>query len=477
MADEPRLSERAELLLATFPVPEVDWEAQARAVEARLSAVTPGSTEARWLEAPLPTESPEGGTAKAEHATRDARLAPTETPFPFASMASIIEAPPSEPHRAEAGGPAAAPAPNLPAESGVAAPDAPAAAAVPVRAAATVTPLPGSGNSQSLSALARSMAQKGGRAQAPRDIARESLSVAAAARSHSEGMVERVRTARPAPPPPPSHRPAHPSTPSARPTSNQQLGPWIAVGGIGIAAAVALWVFERPPAPSALPVPAAEPVAVVAREPARQVEAPAAPQAAAKVAEDSNPRAATDEASAPPTLAASALPLAPRAGLAVAAAPARGAEVAGGAAGPAAAAAPPAGVAGAARPAPESIVLEDTAANSKLATDKAGTATPAASGLRPAAGSPSGGLPDRPSTGAVQAAVGSVMGAARACVAGGVATPAQVNFGSDGTVKAVTVSGPNAGTAAASCIDGALRRARVAPFASPTFSLMVWVRP
>jgi hypothetical protein len=122
-------------------------------------------------------------------------------------------------------------------------------------------------------------------------------------------------------------------------------------------------------------------------------------------------------------------------------------------------------------------VLEDTATAGKVAAASKAGAGPAPSGLRPAAGSPSGGLPDRPSTGAVQAAVGSVMGAARACVAGGAATPAQVTFGSDGTVQSVTVSGPNAGTAAASCIDAALRRARVAPFASPNFSLMVWVRP
>lgn len=462
MADEPRLSERAEQLLASFPVPERDWDAQARAIEARLATTALGSTEARWLEAPLGDEAPEPLVASANSpsaALEAPAQSPTETPFPFESMPSIIEAPPS-------------------------APEQPAAAAGSAAPAATATPLPSSGNSQSLSALARSVAQKGGRAQS-RDIARESLSVAAAARSHNDAMAERVRSARPVPPPPsqrpapPSERPAPPSrraaqsAPPAPANNNAQLGPWIAVGGIGIAAAIALWAM-RPAAPAA-PQASLERPAVVAPLPVAQVaEAPPAPKPLApEEREEATTQAPPPAGAGTPSVAASALPLAPR--LAAAAAPVR----AGGDA-PAApvAAAPVASVATAERPAPESIVLEDTPTPGKAGA-KGGAAAPAGanSALRPAAGSPAGGLPDRPSTGAVQAAVGSVMGAARACVAGGVATPAQVTFGSSGTVQAVTVSGPNAGTASASCIDAALRRARVAPFTSPTFSLMVWVRP
>jgi hypothetical protein len=78
----------------------------------------------------------------------------------------------------------------------------------------------------------------------------------------------------------------------------------------------------------------------------------------------------------------------------------------------------------------------------------------------------------------VQAAIGSVMAGARSCVAGAAApVPAQVTFASDGSVSGVSVAGTAAGTPAASCIESALKRARVAPFATPSFSLMVWVRP
>lgn len=461
MADEPRLSERAEQLLASFPVPEIDWEAQARAVEARLSTTALGSTEERWLEAPLAEEAPEIGAPAASNPLAELALGPTETPFPFESMPSIIEAPPStrEPARA----PAAAGADPS------AAPEPPGTAA----AAATATPVPSSGNSRSLSALARSVAQKGGRPQS-RDIALESLSVAAAARSQNDAMAERVRSARPVPPPP-SQRPLPPSQRTrgapVAPTpanNNAQLGPWIAVGGIGIAAAIALWAM-RPAAPAA-PQASLEQSAAQAHPVAQAPEPTSIPKRSAPeaVAEGTLARAAPTDA-VTPSVAASALPLAPRLAAAAAAPVRAGSEAPttkGGAAAPASE-----------RPTPESIVLEDTPTSAKGGANPGSAPLAATSGLRPAAGSPSGGLPDRPSTGAVQAAVGSVMSAARACVAGGVATPAQVTFGSNGAVQTVAVSGPNAGTPSASCIDAALRRARVAPFASPTFSLMVWVRP
>src|SRR5215831_18092062 len=90
----------------------------------------------------------------------------------------------------------------------------------------------------------------------------------------------------------------------------------------------------------------------------------------------------------------------------------------------------------------------------------------------------SGGISDRPSTGAAQAAVGAVLGAARACIAGQPdASSATLVFGSSGEVTSVSVSGPAEGTPAASCIKAALGKARVQPFAAPTFSLGVTVRP
>ncbi|MCC6214149.1 MAG: hypothetical protein IT376_04730 [Polyangiaceae bacterium] len=90
-----------------------------------------------------------------------------------------------------------------------------------------------------------------------------------------------------------------------------------------------------------------------------------------------------------------------------------------------------------------------------------------------------GDLPEKPSSGAVQAALGAVMGAARSCVAGhDQASTVTVAFGSDGRVTSVVVSaGPAAGTPAAACIQAALGRARVEPFARATFSVGATVRP
>jgi hypothetical protein len=98
--------------------------------------------------------------------------------------------------------------------------------------------------------------------------------------------------------------------------------------------------------------------------------------------------------------------------------------------------------------------------------------------LRPAELQPTEGISDRPSTGAAQAAVGAVLGAARACLAGQASpSSATLVFGSDGEVDSVRVSGAAAGTPAASCVESALKKARVQPFAAPSFSLGVTVRP
>ncbi|HEY6725601.1 MAG TPA: hypothetical protein VI197_16305 [Polyangiaceae bacterium] len=89
-----------------------------------------------------------------------------------------------------------------------------------------------------------------------------------------------------------------------------------------------------------------------------------------------------------------------------------------------------------------------------------------------------GTLPDHPSTGAVQAAVGTVMGAARACVAGqSAASRATLNFGSDGRVQSVVVAGPAQATGAEPCLRSALSGARVQPFARAGYSVTLTVRP
>ncbi len=97
-------------------------------------------------------------------------------------------------------------------------------------------------------------------------------------------------------------------------------------------------------------------------------------------------------------------------------------------------------------------------------------------GLKPAA-SPTD-VPQKPSSGAVNAAIGSVLGGARACLAGHKEpSRATLTFGSDGRVQSVAVAAPAGGTAAEGCIRAALSRARVQPFSRPTFSVGVTVRP
>lgn len=89
-----------------------------------------------------------------------------------------------------------------------------------------------------------------------------------------------------------------------------------------------------------------------------------------------------------------------------------------------------------------------------------------------------GALPDHPSTGAVQAAVGTVLGAARACVAGqNAASRATIHFASDGSVQSVAVAGPALATSAEPCLRNALSGARVQPFARPAYSVTLTVRP
>ena len=87
-------------------------------------------------------------------------------------------------------------------------------------------------------------------------------------------------------------------------------------------------------------------------------------------------------------------------------------------------------------------------------------------------------IPDRPATGSVTAAIGSVMGGAKACVAGADdVSRATVTFGSSGAVTGVSVSGWASGKPAASCIQSALKGANVGPFSQPTFTFGVTIRP
>ena len=90
---------------------------------------------------------------------------------------------------------------------------------------------------------------------------------------------------------------------------------------------------------------------------------------------------------------------------------------------------------------------------------------------------PTGNVPTKPSQGAVTGAIGAVLPGARACL--GPDDPvsrASVVFSSGGTVQAVNVSGHAAGKPTEACIKSALMKAKVAPFAEPTYTANITVR-
>ncbi len=321
----------------------------------------------------------------------------------------------------------------------------------------------------SLADLARSSVSR--RAQDVSSIAKESIAVA---RTHT-GVARRVHAAdaaanlpsvviAPSVADPPTEPPARTRAPNQGPI----IGAAIAI--VGLAAGFAFYIAgQRAPEPLVITQVVPE-QAAPALAPAPVAAKPAATEPAAT--EQAEAVAAAEEA--PPATTAATEPAAPAPSPVAAAATAR----AGAAGSPLASS----------RVAPEKIVLgEDEpgvrAENIVLDEDPA----PAAPAGKPAAtsdGPPlkpavsSGGLPDRPSAGAVQAAVGSVLGAARSCLAGQLEpSSARVVFASDGSVQAVQVSGPAAGTPAAACIESAFKKARVQPFAAPNFSIGTKVRP
>jgi hypothetical protein len=93
-------------------------------------------------------------------------------------------------------------------------------------------------------------------------------------------------------------------------------------------------------------------------------------------------------------------------------------------------------------------------------------------------GGPAGNVPQKPSQGMVQGAINSVLPEARGCLGpDDPVSKATVVFQSDGTVKSVAVTGSASGKPAEQCIKNALGKAKVQPFAEPTFSFPVTVRP
>jgi len=418
LEDDPTLFEQAEALLGGAAVPERDWEALAQAVEERVATTPLGSTPATLLAKPFEEDE-------------------TDESAPEAPVTQLAE-------------------------------------------------------------LARSVAQQ----RSPSDVsglALESLSVAARLRAQGDTLLERVRSAplRPpvAPPPAPHAAVGDPSpavpapvrettaAPPSAETAPAASGPAPLAArnnrrsaGLLLAAATmvlggaALLIVLRQPASS----PEHERPVEVARPDAPTVAPPQAAQEAAAKAPATTPSPAQHaeatelEQAAPADALAARTPEAQPAGAAEAEAqrPAPAVAPRRAKATPRTSAAPQQKVALAAQP--------EKAAPSKT---KAPPSEPAATALRPAAATTSG-LPQKPPTGAVQAAVGSVLASARACVAGSKSgSNATVVFASSGNVKSVVVTGPAANTPAEACIRSALGRARVEPFAATTFSVNVSVRP
>jgi hypothetical protein len=411
---EPKLPAKAEAWLKDWPLAEPEWEAFATRIVERAKA-EPARDADDVSGAPLPAEPGEDGY---------------QLKTPIKAEVTPIKAEVT-PIKAEG---------------------------TPVKAGGVKAPL-------SLADLARASVKK--KNEGAKDIALESLQVASRERASVEEVAERVQAAKP-----PEKRPPrdladrvppssawveeHQGAPSLPPRVTEgprpSRGPWIVSGFAAIAAAAALILAlkKSEPAPVATVNPAPVATTPAAGE-AKPTSAPLEPEAAPLPKAEAPARA--PEGPAPPE--------APRTAEVQSGTPKRGATA------PSAA---PSGVK------PEAVVLEEE--ESAPAPAPAAPTPPAASEkLRPAE-LPAGGLPDKPSSGAVNAALGSVMGAARACVAGqeGSST-ARVVFGSDGSVQSVGVSGQAAGTPAAACIEGAFKRARVQPFASPSFSISTTIRP
>jgi hypothetical protein len=319
--------------------------------------------------------------------------------------------------------------------------------------------------------MARKSVQKGEDDNAK--LAKELLAATAQSRRPSAEMVERVRaagrpaaTSTPLPSSEPSERTsgvvarteaAAAATAATPAPSKTHPGVIIGIvgGALALAACVALFLKSAQPETPTSAALAAE-------------KAADAPVAAAKVAPPApaaNP--ANDGVVSPEAMAAAPQAVAPGA------AKAGGAKaVLGGAAAPAPALGAKAASAPGAAAKPDAVVLEDDPEppKARAAAPKAEAAPEPP--LKPAEGSASS-VPLNPSGGAVSTALGSVRGSAQACLAGQTEpVTAVVTFGADGHVLRVSAAGPSG-----PCIQAALSKAHIAPFAKESFTASTTIRP
>lgn len=329
---------------------------------------------------------------------------------------------------------------------------------------ATTTPLTHSGvRAQTLTEMARRSVEK--KQAADREMARATLAIAARARPiHTERTPQaqgsNTASARRDPPSTSSVVASAAAVPAAAPTvARPAVARKLAIGlsALAVAALALLW-FGRTQTPAPLAMGAPQPPAAI------PVAAPT-PVAAVPTANTASPSAVS--ALNNPTAANPQVPIDPQA--LPTEAPAKIATLK--------SAASPAGASASAEknaPAGRHATATAARAGADSSTDKSLPLDPE---MRPA-DSTGGALPAKPSTGAVQAALGSVLSGARRCVAGDDApSSAIVVFGSDGRVEHVTVSGPAAGKPSAACIQAQLGRARVQPFGATNFSVNTTIRP
>ncbi len=268
-------------------------------------------------------------------------------------------------------------------------------------------------------------------------------------------------------------RPRAPSAPLAEAPVKKRSGGMIAgaaLAALGLAAAVTVVVKTR--APSQQETAAAPPAVLAPAAPREERPAqPAAPVAAAPAAPVENAQPEPQPVEAAEKLAAA--PKAPAAPVgAGAAAPAAPAS-------PAAAPRPEQGKVAAAPTAPGKPGDLPSAMQAAVGNDGEKQPSVVSEAPVPASGSlRQQNIPEQPSQGSVQAALGSVMGNARACVAGADdVSRAQITFSSTGQVSKVSVSGWAAANGQSSCVQAALKGANVGPFSKPSFAVSATIRP
>lgn len=252
---------------------------------------------------------------------------------------------------------------------------------------------------------------------------------------------------------------AAPTPITASKKSNTSAVAGIAIAVIGLAAAFAMMQRKPTPAPT---VAEAKPTPTMEAAPAPTQAAPAETVAAASPEPSAEPTAAASADPAPKVALGGPLPTA----AAVAAKDPAPAD------GKVAAATPPAAAAPTGQAGDLQSEMIRAAGGAKDPAAGAGTPEPAAGNAK------NQNVPEQPSQGSVQAAVGAVMGGAKGCVAGADdVSRANVTFGSGGTVSSVSVTGWAAAHGKSACVQAALKGAKVGAFSKASYTIGVTIRP